>query len=240
MKTYNYPFVKSVVVCGDIHGEFENLVYQCCVQYKLRDTLIIVAGDCGFGFDNHINTTEGIVPLLRRLIRANCWLAFVRGNHDNPAYFDGEHFSDADRFGTIPDYSILTACGHQILCVGGAVSIDRDNRTDGKDWWMNEGPALRPDLMAEIARKGFRIDMVVTHTAPSFCEFVTPPAGIDAMLLADIRHERDVMDGLLAHLHHDGHPLRRWFYGHFHSSWNAELDGVVFTMLNCMELKQLL
>lgn len=47
---YDYPRVKSVVVCGDIHGEFEKLVYQCCVRYKMRDTLIIVAGDCGFGF----------------------------------------------------------------------------------------------------------------------------------------------------------------------------------------------
>ena len=240
MKTYNYPFVKSVVVCGDIHGEFENLVYQCCVRYKMRDTLIIVAGDCGFGFWSIADELDFYFGRpMDRIADANNYIAFVRGNHDDPRYFDGERIG-YERFRAVPDFSVITTCGHQILCVGGAVSIDRDSRTEGKDWWMNEGPALRPDLMAEIARKGFHIDTVVTHTAPSFCEFVTPPADTDALILADLRHERDVMDGLLAHLHHDGHPLRRWFYGHFHSSWNAELDGVVFTMLNCMELKQLL
>ena len=56
--------------------------------------------------------------------QANNWIVFVRGNHDNPAYFDGAMFN-AKRFITVPDYSILQACNHTILCVGGAISIDR-------------------------------------------------------------------------------------------------------------------
>jgi len=48
----NIDFVeaKGVVVVGDIHGDFKALVYKCCIQYQMTDTLIIVAGDCGFGF----------------------------------------------------------------------------------------------------------------------------------------------------------------------------------------------
>lgn len=45
------PAAKHIVVSGDIHGEFNTLVYKLCVQYKMRDTLLIVAGDCGFGFE---------------------------------------------------------------------------------------------------------------------------------------------------------------------------------------------
>ena len=49
--TYSFPNAKSVVVCGDIHGEFNAVIYKLCIQYQMTDTLLIVAGDCGFGFD---------------------------------------------------------------------------------------------------------------------------------------------------------------------------------------------
>jgi len=48
---YSFPNARSIVVCGDIHGEFNSVIYKLCVQYQLTDTLLIVAGDCGFGFN---------------------------------------------------------------------------------------------------------------------------------------------------------------------------------------------
>ena len=50
-KLFEYPEAKSVVVCGDIHGDFHTLANKMCKQYQMTDTLLIVAGDCGFGFD---------------------------------------------------------------------------------------------------------------------------------------------------------------------------------------------
>ena len=49
MKIFEYNEAKQVVVCGDIHGAFETMVFKTCVQYGMTDTLVIVAGDCGFG-----------------------------------------------------------------------------------------------------------------------------------------------------------------------------------------------
>jgi hypothetical protein len=53
-KTISFPHAKGIVVSGDIHGDFTSLVYKCCVEYGMTDTLIIVAGDCGFGFESPI------------------------------------------------------------------------------------------------------------------------------------------------------------------------------------------
>ena len=51
MKLFDYPEAKQVIVSGDIHGDFRTLVCQLCIRYGCTDTLLIVAGDCGFGFD---------------------------------------------------------------------------------------------------------------------------------------------------------------------------------------------
>ena len=53
-KLFEYPEAKSVVVCGDIHGDFHTLANKMCKQYQMTDTLLIVAGDCGFGFDKPV------------------------------------------------------------------------------------------------------------------------------------------------------------------------------------------
>ena len=48
---YDFTKCRNVAICGDIHGDFNLLVNKVCIQYQMKDTLIIVAGDCGFGFE---------------------------------------------------------------------------------------------------------------------------------------------------------------------------------------------
>ena len=78
MKKYVYSEAKQVVVCGDIHGAFETLVYKSCVQYSMTDTVIIVAGDCGFGFEKPNYYTTLYNRLSGRLRKANNWVVFVK------------------------------------------------------------------------------------------------------------------------------------------------------------------
>ena len=118
------PSAKTIMVCGDIHGEFNLLVYKLCIQYKMRDTLLIVAGDCGFGFEKPEYYKSIVKKNSARMSKANNWIVFVRGNHDNPAYFDGKSFA-YKRFIAVPDYAVIQASGRTILGVGGGISIDR-------------------------------------------------------------------------------------------------------------------
>lgn len=82
-----FPSAKCIVVSGDIHGDFNHLVFKVCVQYQMRDTLLIVAGDCGFGFENPGYYEDMVKRNAKRLSEANNWIVFVRGNHDNPRLF---------------------------------------------------------------------------------------------------------------------------------------------------------
>lgn len=250
LKTYAYPQAKSVAICGDIHGDFEPLVFKMCVQYDMHDTLVIVAGDCGFGFNTEGYYEQIFRRLEKRLSKHNCWIVMCRGNHDDPSYFAEEKMGH-ERFRTIPDYSIISACGHQILCVEGAISIDRSFRLkemhrhpDRHFYWPNEAPHYDAEALDNISAYGIQIDTVVTHTAPSFCELQTKNgleswAENDPELMTDCSNEREQMDLLLHHLLRDNHLVLHWFYGHFHQSWHREKHGILFKMLDIMELHEL-
>ena len=253
---FEFPYAKNIVISGDIHGDFKQLVYKCCIQYDMTDTLICVAGDCGFGFERPGYYENLYTKCSKRLSKANNWLIFLRGNHDNPAYFNLQPIHHS-RWMTIPDYSIIKACDHTILCVGGATSVDRSLRLASKQYhqpnpkdplapniyWMNESPFFDQGSLNAIDRE-HAIDTIITHTAPSFCERASHQglynwAMQDEDLLNDVKQERQVMNDLHAHLLAVGHPVRHWFYGHFHQSWNAKIDGIIYNMLDIMELREL-
>ena len=236
---YEFNECKNVVVSGDIHGDFKGLVHRLCIRYGCRNTLLVVAGDCGFGAKGSGYYEMFYKQVANRLRKANNHVVFVRGNHDDPSYFS-ERKVDHKRWMAVPDYSVLRAAGHDILCVGGAVSPNR--RDESVPWWPDEVPVFDPVALAAIP-EDVCIDTVVTHTAPSFCELLTT-GGVkawieeDPSLEADLVSERGVMDAIYREVR-ERHPLERWLYGHFHQSWNAFIDGVAFTMLDIGEFKEI-
>lgn len=256
-KVFIYPDVKTVIVCGDIHGNFAGIVHKVCVQYGCTDTLLIIAGDCGFGFEKpgyYENTYNQVAGRLRK---ANNYVAFVRGNHDDPSYFAQEKIHH-QRWRCVPDYSIVRAWGHSILCIGGATSIDRMGRQEENArmreqghvqtaaWWEDEAPEFKPKEIDAIP-EDIRIDTVITHTAPSICapeafekQGLKAWALYDPSLLWDVDKERKTMDDILSCLQEHGHGVKRWLYGHFHRSWAGEREGVLFTMLDIEEFKEII
>lgn len=261
--TYEYPDCQGIVVCGDIHGDFNLLVHKVCVQYQMQNTLVIVAGDCGFGFENKGYYDNMVMRNAKRMSEANNRILLIRGNHDNPAFFDGRSFNH-NRFIAIPDYSVIKACGHSILCVGGAISVDRlyrinmwlqenarrvhyqdsDKGPFAKNYyWEGEAPIFNQELIETILIE-HSIDTVITHTSPSFCELQSKEglanwAEKDENLIADIKYERAVMDSIYDVLTKNQNAVIHWCYGHFHQSWSASINGTLFKMLDIMELYEI-
>lgn len=259
-KIIEYPDdVDMVVVSGDIHGEFGTIINKVIAQYSITNALVIVAGDCGFGFERPGYYENILNKYRRRLSAANVYFAFMRGNHDNPHYFK-EGIIDWKRFMTIEDYTVIKAAGHNILCIGGAISIDRYDRygvrlNSARFWdgapelmpgvyWPGEKVVLDKKALKDIIINEPVIDTVVTHTAPSFCEF-TQKNGLvrafqrDEELEDDVNEERLTMDMIHKALVDNGRRPKNWIYGHFHASWHSTIEDTTYTMLDIEELKEL-
>ena len=59
------------------------------------------------------------------------------------------------------------------------------------------------------------------------------------LLIDDVERERKVMDQIHDYLYVKNHPLQYWYYGHFHQTWHAEIEGIKYNMLDCMELREI-
>jgi hypothetical protein len=210
---------------GDVHGDWMRLI-TLVMQHGLGQQAIIQVGDFGVGFDTVANDRARLQILNTVLEQRDLTLYVVRGNHDDPSWFH-DHRHDLDRIRLVCDYETLLIDGQHILCVGGAVSIDRRLRQrEQLGWWAQEGVRLCLDQLTG------QPDMVVTHSAPDFCPphrlgaLVHEFARHDPALLADIAAERQALTLLFKAL--DRQRLRLWVYGHFHQRLEHEHAGVRF------------
>lgn len=249
----------NVCFVGDIHGNFRCLL-GIINRINAKDTAFFVCGDCGFGFEKKEHYNQIFNRLNRKFSSHNCEVFFIRGNHDDPSFFS-KRLINRKCFKTIPDYSIVQTPTHNILCIGGATSIDRMNRIGAynnnvfeyikhhkcsieeaknncrKYYWEKESCVYQEDILSQIKLDNINVDIVCTHTSPSFAKpfsksNITEWLTLDKELETDIANERNVMDNIYNKLKKDGHSLEKWFYGHFHFHSSEFIDNTHFVMLD--------
>jgi hypothetical protein len=157
----------------------------------------------------------------------------IRGNHDDPSFFQGEKRVCLSNLKTIKDYTVATWQDKTFQFIGGAISIDRTGRVDGKSYWTKEVVDYKPEKLQKV-------DVLVTHTCPSWCfpqkfnEMVYGWAREDAYLIEDLSEERAVMDEIFKLCQPSFH-----FYGHFHSSCTETINGCMHKLLDIYEFWEL-
>lgn len=193
--THIKGYDKPTYVLGDLHGEI-NTLKRAITDNNLSNCNIIVAGDIGLGFSTRSYHINEYGVLNKFLFNQDIHLYMLRGNHDDPSYFNRKPIEDEfflSNVKVVPDYTLLSINEHNILLVGGATSIDRMYRINSDmtrikhflafypkmtleyvksviqpSYWENEQPFLNTDAIDEITEDGFRITNIVTHTAPTF------------------------------------------------------------------------
>lgn len=232
------------VYSGDWHGRWNDAVREI-KRIDLSDVLLIQVGDFGAGFDRP-SKFEGAMRMLDQTLSGrNIRLLAIRGNHDDPSYFDGRQYGNVR---LLRDYTtVLVSGGRRVLCVGGAVSVDRLPNPDVRDYrgssWKGRRPGSNywPDepFRLEHVEEG-SADCVVTHSAPAFC-FPLHKVGIEKWCRHDPQLERDIRKeraGLAALADQLGPGVSEWRYGHFHSSSTQVIGTTRYRCLDELEFSE--
>lgn len=221
-----------IIPVGDIHGEILTLLNKIV---DITDSHFIVAGDCGIGI--MYAEKKKLRQSNYRLKKSNNHLYFVRGNHDNPNMFEDSPYNFSN-IHLVKDYTVLELEGRRILCVGGAISVDRTANYLGIDYWENEGFVFDSDKAHEFRN----ITDVITHNAPDYCFPLGYNAPIikeyydsgDIWIYRDVAEEREnirkFIDILLMN-----NKIENIFYGHYHQSNTTFMMGVKFVLLGIGE-----
>ncbi len=234
---------RSLFICGDIHGELKKLVYetiQC--KWGLKNSDIIVVGDFGVGFGRKLSMQVAYEKIEKRLERDNNVLWAIRGNHDDPSWFDGTR--DFPRLHFLKDHEVIEVCGKKIYPIGGATSIDidmPDHKGRSRRWYNDRyirlGSSQRcwwegENIVPSKNPHPIRVDIILSHEAPLAFEPVPiRPENCSNETWDKVLADRSYLDKVLYDVN-----ARWWFYGHYHTSYSGHIGNLMYRCLPEREL----
>jgi DNA repair exonuclease SbcCD nuclease subunit len=182
-----------------------------------------------------------LVNLNAILKEASSNMYVIRGNHDNPAFWDwgcGYHLSNIE---FIPDDCTKLIEDKVCYFVGGAVSVDRTRRRQGIDYWCGE--SYDPKPVRYIADK---IDILFTHDVYHPCspysihssDAVKYFAPMDEHLIGDLERSQAVMRNLYEDVM-ETNPTFSWYHGHYHESHVTNNNEQITHSLSELEFKEI-
>lgn len=167
-------------------------------------------GDFGFKYDTFKNLDSGCHKI-------------IGGNHDNYSkIIELPHY--------LGDFGYTTLNDISFFFYRGAYSIDRQYRTIGVDWWTEEQVIIEQFMKARELYREIKPEIVLTHDCP---ETVSP------FLLEPYARVYQNQTGWALEELFNIHQPKKWFFGHYHKSWNMTIDGTQFRCLNELEIAAL-
>lgn len=160
-----------ILIAGDTHGDINHAAYLIREAKTNRCDLILQVGDFGYFWPG----TKSWKMLERMLNQANLPLYFCDGNHDDFGFLKSINAFGSDHMTAITPHIIYIPrgliwqwSGKRFMAMGGAVSIDADQRIEGRSWWRDEmvSYADMDRAATNLQKNDARIDVLVTHDCP--------------------------------------------------------------------------
>lgn len=232
-----------VTLFGDIHGADNLVIFNeenfPEGQKMSKNDVVIILGDFGVPWTSpNSDYYESEIEALHCLSNRPWTTLVVDGNHENYDNFNGILIDS--KFGGPVDVIakdvfrlnrgyIYDIEGAKFLAIGGATSIDRDRRIEGKSYWREEelSAAEANFVVNNLEKNNNQVDYVITHTCPTFvaqilldklngCKAELSPCSVQKLF-----------SYIYARL-----TFKRWFFGHFHTDISyTTLSGEVFQCL---------
>lgn len=200
-----------IYVTGDLHGDPTRLKRFSKLFPKYRNTLL-VCGDFGFVW----NGSESEKKALQKLEKLDCNILFVEGTHDNIdllRQYPEEEFCGGKvrRIGKnlfwMQRGELFVIEGKKVFALGGAESMDADERIPGVSWWPDELPSPEEldHARKTLEKAGQEVDLIITHQHPN-------------LQLGSVSDRRQNINAQLALLRDMSRTVqfKKWYFGGEH------------------------
>ena len=218
-----------IFLTGDVHGD----VTSARLGKRLfpegeglsKEDFLVVLGDFGLFWHNPRTPEER--RCLRSLADRPWTTLFIDGNHENFDLLDA--LPTEERWGAPVGVAapgvyhlrrgfVYDVAGLSCFVFGGGRSVDKSVRTPGIDWWEREnpGPEERTLGLENLERRGWKVDLVWTHVAPTrACDRLLSDHYAFAHTGRGTAHDplSDYLDDIAERL-----SFKLWSFAHYHVS----------------------
>ena len=195
-------------IIGDIHGK---VAQYCSIVGDPDCTHSVQIGDFGFRtqyeYRDQFFESENIEGEH----------VFFGGNHDNYGQLPDWHLGD---FGRVP-------FDDSVYYIRGAMSIDKQNRTSGRDWFPEEELGLRSQLKC----KAHLQKVMQSDDAPSVMLSHEAPDCISKKLFDKMVLNTSTGSFLTYVWETYKSNIDLWIFGHWHEAVTQDIEGTTFMCL---------
>lgn len=189
---------------GDIHGMtslYRDIAADAAVSVQV--------GDYGIGFLSDDEMIE-----VEKFHKGSNH-KFVRGNHDNPSLCKTTS-------GYIPDGTFDEH--NSIMYMGGAWTIDYQNRTPGFDYWLDEECSIPEFEVLMEAYETNKPKIVVTHDCPTSVSY-------ELFIKGQKKVQYPTRTAQAFEAMFEIHQPDMWLFGHWHINKDVRINGTRFICL---------
>lgn len=226
--------MSKVFVTGDIHGYLDirklNSKNFPKGRSLTKEDYVIICGDFGLVFWETPTPEEEY--WLEWLNNKKWTTLFIDGNHDNikrirniypTCKFLGAKCHQIKKsIYHIERGEILIINNKKIWCMGGAVSVDKQDRTENVDWWAEEKPSAFDRVIGlnNLNINSWTVDYIITHSLPT-----------DVVLKCFPEYKSDDFTDYLSTVS-EMTTFQKWYTGHYHIDSNIYDKKIYISLYN--------